>query len=202
MADEKSSSFAAQYLDRVGFNLDLFERASQGKLPDTITLDELTKLIGNETAVMLALRAAAESGALVVRAAPNLTDTTRIFHKNGTIRREPPAQTFIIHRDDARRYFRSLGLKPEPHSALWCWLTGGQSESSHDEGDYRQALAEIWKVSPMTRIGAFNDGHILDQVAGFNHIPQKRRKELAKEVARDHADPSVLRTGATPGKRT
>lgn len=193
------NEFTQQYLARTGSGHSGPRRAAEGTLPDRLYPDELAQLMAPVSPkVIAALEFAIAHGdlpATLKHVPPGIgasDESRRDLSKH---------HRWLIHRDDARRYFRSLDLMPEEGSPLWHWLTASRDDTAQQaqsEDDYRAALAEIWGRSPMTRIGDFGDGHILDQIRGFGGITMQRRKALAKEVAKVHADPTVLRTGRTP----
>ncbi len=156
-----SKTFPELYLDAVGASLTGVARAVDGKMPSTIFLDDLVELIGDGDKSVLTreLRSACSMGAL------KATVTEIDLHGQ---KKTDGYMSFKVYRDDARRYFSSLGIEPEPGSPLWCWIRGKPATEAgkllpvqQDKADFQQICMEIWeRNSAMTITG---DSGVINQ---------------------------------------
>jgi hypothetical protein len=109
---------------------------------------------------------------------------------------------WIIHRDDARRYFQTIQWEPEEGSPLWCWLYGTPEQekgklrpSQLEKADFQQRCIEHWDRSPTTRIGG--EQGVVALIGGGYHYAQGTLEKWAREVAPDH-----VKHPGRPSKKT
>jgi hypothetical protein len=158
-------SFAGQYLERVCSDTSLQERAKKGVLPSTIFLHELVNLMTDDQAQHIALSNELMFVCLRGELKASVTDVDEHGRKNpkGPLARHTGDDSarvfFLIHRDDARRYFSSLGLEPETASPLWCWIrgklaadAGKLSASQQDKADFQALCLGVWLRNPTMTI--------------------------------------------------
>jgi hypothetical protein len=153
--------FALRYLETIGAELSLHERAKAGKLHDFVTDEILANLIAEGVAppprLLDEIRHAGYVGHLKARTipgGPGVPVTTGGIR--GDIRTAIVNETdavYIIHRDDARRYFAALDLVPLEGSALHCWLyrkANGARQlrpEQQDKADFQQLCIDHWERS-------------------------------------------------------
>jgi hypothetical protein len=135
---------------------DYLDWARAGKLPSALNDVEIAILIceGNEGSFQQAkgtvrgeLRLAALRGDLKA----TLTEFGLWGEKSNA---KHERINCLIHRDDARRYFRRIGLVAPEGSPLWCWLNakpadaaGKLRQDQRDKADYQQECQRVWSIS-------------------------------------------------------
>lgn len=215
MSGNPDDSFASRFLERIGHGRDQRETAQAGKLPDMLTLPELNWLLGDGSDTfnedtLHALERASESGELQaqLRAVPLREDEKRAKERLRQRRAgrhnpleavhgildadtDPPRYVWIVHRDAARRYFRKLGLEPQPRSPLWCWIHNTNEQAptakaaSTLRADFEQRCIEHWRQSPTTPVTGENGIGALFE----GEFP--RARSTLERWARPHAPPEV-----------
>ena len=100
------------------------------------------------------------------------------------------ADYWIIHRDDARRYFQTIRWTPEEGSPLWCWIHGASEQEKgklrpeqQDKADFQQLCMEHWQVSPTTRIRGERGIVALIGTAYLRSYTQGTLEDWASEAA-------------------
>jgi len=162
------TDYPDRFLNAVGNGMDLIDRALANKLHDYVRLETLSVLIAHSSKhqsqgeVRKELHHACYVGQLKARLIPGSPGVPLQFGSTGgglgntytNLVGERP-DDYIIHRDDARRYFQWLDAMPEPGTPLWCWLRGKRADEAkklrpvqQDKADFQQIAKERWKVSP------------------------------------------------------
>ena len=110
---------------------------------------------------------------------------------------------FLIHFDDARRYFAALDLFPAEGSVLATWLRRGEASDKkkrsiavQDRADFQQLCAEQWVRNPTQRITG--EGSVVEAV-GVAYSRQYRKETLGR-WARAVAPESVRNRNGRPRK--
>lgn len=154
--------FGDDYLCKTGSGIPLAKRAADGKLPDILSVLELSDLISGGASdcwggVITALEDACRRGSLKVS---HFEPSTRFFTRSGTT--EQGKGEYFVHRDDARRYFAGLNLTPPDDSPVACWLKGAEAVSkpetlsAQDRADFQQMCMEQWARNPTQTITGSN----------------------------------------------
>ena len=167
--------FAERFLDAVGNELSLIDRALAGKLHDFITHKVLAQFIEHGAQLPCRIPGIADEvyhacyvGQLRARLIPGSPGVPATFGSSapdgslGGIYTNVVGATdpvYIVHRDDARRYLMALDLMPDPGTPQWCWLRGKPATEAkrlrpaqQDKADFQQLCVEHWERSPTTLI--------------------------------------------------
>lgn len=185
------TSFAERFAEASGMKMTLRERALAGKLGPILCLDKISTLI-TEVGSRQSCDELVYPGLVFALATGNLRATLSPGHQGDT-----------IHRDDARRYFQSIGLMPDEGTALWCWLRGRAAEQAktlradqQDKADFQQMCIEHWAVSPLTRIRG-NSGIIAQLGSAYANV---YTEETVERWASEVAPPEVKARKGRPKK--
>lgn len=163
-----SNNYSDRFLNAVGSDLNLIERALTNKLHDYIQLKTLVALIAGESSqqakavVKAELYHACYVGQLKAERIPGKPGipiqsgfTAGPFSEANTKVVDATDDDYIIHRDNARRYFQWLGAMPEEGTPLSRWLRGKTADESRklredqqDKADFQQMAIERWRISP------------------------------------------------------
>lgn len=154
------SSLKDRFLSLVyGGEGSLLDWARAGRLHSILNTDEIAWLLceNRETgpmrkgAVAGELRLAALRGD--VKATLSEFDLWGIKPKPAGPNQEGQLYCYV-HRDDARRYFRRIGLDIPEGCPLWCWLRDKPDTEANklrpdqqDKADYQQECIRAWEIS-------------------------------------------------------
>ena len=199
-----------QYLDATGAKLDLADRARANKLPATLTHGDLIELIlyssNAKDDAWWYVEREIEQACKVQQLKAVSHSTHTIVPPEGVLRRfvqTTDKDTWIIHRDDARRYFQTVQWTPEEGSPLWCWLRGTSEQKKgklkpeqQDKADFQQLCMEHWQVSPATLIRG--DQGIVTLI-GTSYLRAYKRDTLV-DWASEVAPPEVKARRGRPRK--
>lgn len=208
---------ADRFLNAVGCGLNIRERALANKLGDHVRLEHLAALIADEsarqaiTAIKSELNHACYVGQLKAERIPGEPGIPVQFGDTGpgpggiytnVVNAKP--DDYIIHRDDARRYFQQLDAMPDEGTPLWCWLRGKRKDEAQalrgdqqDKADFQQMAVKRWKVSPEMRITG-DDG--IANAVGASYI-RKYTERTVEKWAREVAPEGVKNKRGRPRKK-
>jgi hypothetical protein len=198
-----NTDYPGRFLHAVGSGLNLVERALANKLHDYIRLETLAVLIAHKStqdaqaAIKAELHHACYVGQLKAARIPGSPGIPVQFGSTGgtlgctyTNIVEGKPDDYIVHRDNARRYFQWLDAMPDPGTPLWCWLRGkpeaeakAMRADQQDKADFQQLAIDDWAISPEVRITGPNG--IVEAVgrAYLHDYTTKTVEGWAREVA-------------------
>lgn len=150
IVSNSAPSLKEQFLSLTCCDGDLLDLARKGMLPSKLNESEIAWLIcemreesGLKGSVFGELRLAALRGDL----SATISEYNLWGNKGGQL-------YCYVHRDDARRYFRRIGLAIPEGSPLWCWLNakpaadaGKLRPDQRDKADYQQECQRVWGIS-------------------------------------------------------
>lgn len=193
-------TFSESFKVKVGADMDITSRALSGVAPDRLNITEIAILMGAMDSGNLDDQVYRELAAASARKMLK-ADPTHINHL-GKVDHE--YVDFIVHRDDARRYFKSLDHEPPEGSPLWCWLNKKRSEDAgklrgdqQDKADFQQLCRDHWEINPTTTIRG--ESGVVAQV-GVAYLRLYKPATLARwasEVASE-----MIKKPGRPKKRT
>ena len=166
--------------------MNITQRALAGVAPDRLNVAEIAILLGALDTGNMDQQAIQELDIACARR-ELVAESTHIDFR-GNVHNDHV--DFIVHRDNARRYFSSLGLEPQEGSPLWCWLRGRPAEDAgklradqQDKADFQQLCLEYWDRNRATRITG-PEG-VVNAVGGayLRNYKRKTLEKWAREVA-------------------
>ena len=180
------SEFSEAFKVRVGAAMEVESRALAGVAPDRLNPVELAILMGARDTGNLDQQVCRELIAACTRKMLK-ADATHIDHTGTVLDKHVD---FIVHRDDARRYFKSLGLEPPEGSPLWCWTCGKRAEDAgklrgdqQDKADFQQLCTEYWDRNPTATIRGESGATLQAGKAYLRSYQPKTLEQWASEVA-------------------
>lgn len=201
--------FASRFLELTDDSAPITTRARKGLLLATLSHINLAELIAefdqgdNKLEIALRLRAACFSGqmkaTLPVRERQQIVNMAKSSLTTQTL--------YYIHRDDARQYFRKLGLEAKTGTALHCWLSGLTEDEAkqrrpeqQDKMDFQRLCLDVWGRNPTMPITGL---HGVTRQRGItlpyhNNYTPKTLEKWAREVAPD----AVKKQRGRPPKKT